>query len=1076
MYEFFSALARVRLAAHRTMALLCGLLAAIASLGFGQQYPFLPVPASPKNVKVLFQDSRGRLWLGGDQLACFDGTRMLFLSEYGFPAVSSYSITEDSAGVIWIGAETGVYRFAAGRVEEISKGVAVSIVAASPDVVVAAMGPLGKGIPSDAMLARIERTGDQWKTETIMRLDSPGPLTLDHQGVLLYPWLANGWNELRLEDVVQWRPGKQLQVSRRRAADAPAAGEMKALRDRFGCVWMGSENGDTYNCGENNWPAAPYEGASVRAGLQENPDGSMMLAGYNMLAVGRPGAFRVATPANGLPQLFTAIQATDGTIWIGGAQGLYRFASPFRIEYWTAREGVDNPWSVQRSGADVYAGLNRKVAVLSKDRQRWEPIASFHNIGQVMNVLPSDDGTLTVALNPGGAAVIRRDGKILARNGNLYYGLRLAKVSNEEMWMGGVVLTRIERSGDHLNFAETYRPHNEMTGNVLDIQYEKDTRKLFACYVGGLLERNSDRSWREITTKDGLLVDACWSLAALPNGDIWYGYYNTAAFALLRPTTAGRFAVRQFRASDEVRDPESFTFDIDQRGWLWRGGTRGVSVASPAEAEAAKWLFLDQSDGLPGVGANTGSFFSDSDGSIWLGIDISIFHYLPPADLIAPGFAPKVFLSSLSWDGAAPRIAEAIAHLPQRSKVVAHIGSLQFERRNALRLRYRILPEHSSWRESSSLDLPLGSLRAGKHTLEVQARVFTGPWSGTLSQSLIVVPPLWLSWPLLLLYALAAITLMCAGYLLHRKHRAEQAELLPDLAAWRVEALLPEVHELAGILLDGRFEAGELLARGGFANVMAGYDHQRKQRCAVKVFRNEVKDKDWVQRRFDQEVAALRKVHHPNVVSIYAHGSTPSGAPYLVMEFIEGKNLREILEKGALSPTRAARFLRQIASALDAIHSLGIYHRDVKPENVIVRDEGSAEEELVLIDFSIAIVKEANEALHGLSRAAGTFAYMAPEQAIGYAEPSSDIYSLAKLVIEMLTGRSLSDLLPDAAIDLPDRVRELLPGLGTNLSQDSIHMLAKALEFDPARRPHLAEAFAHPIVHDLDSDARAARD
>ena len=92
------------------------------------------------------------------------------------------------------------------------------------------------------------------------------------------------------------------------------------------------------------------------------------------------------------------------------------------------------------------------------------------------------------------------------------------------------------------------------------------------------------------------------------------------------------------------------------------------------------------------------------------------------------------------------------------------------------------------------------------------------------------------------------------------------------------------------------------------------------------------------------------------------------------------------------------------------------------------------------------------------------------------AEPSSDIYSLAKLVIEMLTGRSLSDLLPDAAIDLPDRVRELLPGLGTNLSQDSIHMLAKALEFDPARRPHLAEAFAHPIVHDLDSDARAARD
>ena len=327
--------------------------------------------------------------------------------------------------------------------------------------------------------------------------------------------------------------------------------------------------------------------------------------------------------------------------------------------------------------------------------------------------------------------------------------------------------------------------------------------------------------------------------------------------------------------------------------------------------------------------------------------------------------------------------------------------------------------------------------------------------------------PTGLTWPLLAGYFLVVASLAAGGYVLHRRRVAEDAALLPDLAAWRMGALLPEVHELEGTLLDSRFEVWGLLARGGFANVFDGHDREQKQRCAIKVFRGEVKEKAWIQRSFEQEVAALKKVRHPNVVSIYAHGSAPSGAPYLVMEFVEGKNLRMVLEAGPLPPQRTARLVRQLASALDAIHALGICHRDVKPENVIVRNEGSAEEESVLIDFSIAIVKDANETLHGLSRAAGSFDYMAPEQAVGYAEPSSDIYSLAKLLLEMLTGRQLKDLLPDAALDLPARVRGLARGLQVRLSDESIEMLATALEFDPARRPRAAGSFAEPLVNDL---------
>jgi serine/threonine protein kinase len=180
--------------------------------------------------------------------------------------------------------------------------------------------------------------------------------------------------------------------------------------------------------------------------------------------------------------------------------------------------------------------------------------------------------------------------------------------------------------------------------------------------------------------------------------------------------------------------------------------------------------------------------------------------------------------------------------------------------------------------------------------------------------------------------------------------------------------------------------------------------------------------------------------------------------------------LRDVLETGALPPQRIAAFLRQLSDALDAIHAQGIWHRDVKPENAIIRDAGSLDEQAVLIDFSIAIVKDFNETLYGLSRAAGSFDYMAPEQVIGYAGPSSDIYSLAKVAIEMLTGSRLSELLPSAALDLPERVQELLRNLDVGLSAESITSIASALEFDPLKRPRVASDFARPIVRDLELD------
>jgi eukaryotic-like serine/threonine-protein kinase len=262
-----------------------------------------------------------------------------------------------------------------------------------------------------------------------------------------------------------------------------------------------------------------------------------------------------------------------------------------------------------------------------------------------------------------------------------------------------------------------------------------------------------------------------------------------------------------------------------------------------------------------------------------------------------------------------------------------------------------------------------------------------------------------------------------------------------------------------------------VLGRGGFAAVAEGRDlRQNGARCAIKIFRQEFANRDWVERRFDHEVRALRQIHHPNVVRIYESGILPSGTMYLTMEFIAGSTLRELLNKGKLPPPCVALYLRQMGCALDAIHAHGICHRDLKPENLMLRASAPHGQELVLIDFSIAIVKAPDHTIHGISRVAGTLGYMAPEQVTGYADASTDIHSLAKLLLELMTGLPCAQLMPQATLDLPRHVREYFSAEPGGLTKESIDQIAAALAFDPSQRPKDVTRFAATIIRDLSSN------
>jgi tRNA A-37 threonylcarbamoyl transferase component Bud32/ligand-binding sensor domain-containing protein len=1052
----------------------CWLLLATTTL-IGQRYPILPVPNSPHGIFTMIQDSNSRIWMGTiDDVICFDGVNFYSLRQYGFPKEVPNAFAEDSDGGLWIATQGtnvwggtgqgGLYRYQAGQVEKLFSGNGLSVVSVAAGTMLASFGTEVEGRPVYGDLYRFRKSQGTWTAERLSE-KAANHLTVDRQGTALFP-CPGGWCEMPRQQIVEWQ-GPSTKLTLQEHAGNPLV--ERVLRDRFDCLWFRAEAAASYQCpGMSTIASVPdtiskYDSS---AHLEEAPDGSVFM--LVSLALGRPGAFHSAGIVNGIPaDLETALVATDGTIWLGAQSGLYRFMYPFRLEYWNQDNGIETPYSILRINDKVFT-TSSGVAILNKDRRNWTTLPGTEQFNGVSKLITGPMGTI-VAASRTGVTQLRVDGTIVARSEFSAGGTTLASNKDGQVWLGRSLgkkgISRVTKRGDRLILNPENLPENENR----DLRYDEARDTLWACNGKELAFRTSE-GWRHITNKDGLLGFDCRSIAVHPNGNVWLGY-NNSPYSLIKNPMSNHAIIKNYANDMDklVANRGNEFLDVDRRGWIWRGSNVDY-VANSEAAEAGDWLRLDEQDGIPAPGGNEHAFFSDPDGSIWFGSNATITHFSPAEDFATYFPPPSLFISGFSVGKSSPALAETITTVPHSKDIVAHIGSLQFDRRNALNLRYRLLPEQTAWQLERDFDIHFDKLSWGSHTLEVQGQLSTGPWSTTASKSFTVLRPIWLSWPALLGFALTAGIGATGAFRVQKKRKERKSKTLPALAEWRLAALSPEFWQLDGTVLDSRFEVGRVLARGGFATVAEGRDLEQGSRpCAVKIFRQELTDNNWMTRRFQQEVLALEKIYHPNVVRIYGHGTTPSGSPYLVMEFVNGQTLRERLEEGDLTPQQTASYLRQIGSALDEIHAHGICHRDLKPENLMLRKTSPAGQELVLIDFSIAIVRDPDETLHGLSRAAGTIYYMAPEQSIGYADSSTDIYSLAKIVIEMLTGQRLSVLLPDASMDLPDRVRELLSGLRLGLSSHSIELMSSALEFDPSRRPKVANEFANQIAQDLES-------
>ncbi len=209
-----------------------------------------------------------------------------------------------------------------------------------------------------------------------------------------------------------------------------------------------------------------------------------------------------------------------------------------------------------------------------------------------------------------------------------------------------------------------------------------------------------------------------------------------------------------------------------------------------------------------------------------------------------------------------------------------------------------------------------------------------------------------------------------------------------------------------GQTLNGRYHIDGMLGVGGQALVYRATDRSLSRQVVVKVMRATGPERRWLTTRVAREMHALARIDHPGVVGILDVGTLASGAPFLVIQYVSGRSLREVLKAGPLERARAARLLRQLGAALQAAHTAGVAHQDLKPENIMMQPSGDANEVAKLIDFGIAKVDRAPfEAGVSTVMVAGTVRYMAPEQFEGESSPASDVYALARVTCEMLSGQ-----------------------------------------------------------------------
>lgn len=267
---------------------------------------------------------------------------------------------------------------------------------------------------------------------------------------------------------------------------------------------------------------------------------------------------------------------------------------------------------------------------------------------------------------------------------------------------------------------------------------------------------------------------------------------------------------------------------------------------------------------------------------------------------------------------------------------------------------------------------------------------------------------------------------------------------------------------LLGTRLNGRYRLDARIASGGMSTVYRAFDETLERQVAIKLMNREVSSDSDQLERFRREARAVAQLNHPHIVGVIDAGED-EGRPYIVFEYVEGETLKERIRRhGRLAIAEAIAYAVEIGRALGAAHARHIVHRDVKPQNVLIDEEGTAK----VTDFGIARTLE-EEGLTADGRVLGTTDYVAPEQALGqHVTGQSDLYSLGVVLYEMLTGEVPFKGDNQVAVAMK-HVRETLPDVQAKRPEVSA-ALAAVLDRATAKRVEDRYADDAELIADLE--------
>jgi len=279
----------------------------------------------------------------------------------------------------------------------------------------------------------------------------------------------------------------------------------------------------------------------------------------------------------------------------------------------------------------------------------------------------------------------------------------------------------------------------------------------------------------------------------------------------------------------------------------------------------------------------------------------------------------------------------------------------------------------------------------------------------------------------------------------------------PSLSASSMEM---SINDEIGHLLRGRYKITDIIGEGGMGVVYEAWDTQVERKVAIKLVRSDTTTDRKFVTRFRRELEITSQLRHPSTIRVFEHGELEDGRPYMVMELLTGESLADRLERGHIPEMEALQVARQVAESLSEAHEHGVFHRDLKPDNIFIETVGVSKVVKVL-DFGIAGGVDATR-LTQAGEVFGTPQYMSPEQCNGLPlDHRTDIYSLAIILFEMIEGR------PPFSAETPmatmlKHVRAKVPTM-RYASKETARVVALGLRKDRGKRIQTAGRFAELI-------------